>query len=290
MHFSKVIYNLIIVLCLFSCGEEPDLRGSRLREPIFGFSKTIEGKEVKMTAVFDEKLSLIVSDSVKRSVQFISTSTGERLIVDDWSFDFEKAIKYKKYYFLHQLVDSSFYKVIVVGKYFTKYYGFEKPWNQNRSILWGIDTIGPSLLKPLRVDSLSSRDLIINPDSKKVIKAFFKNRFKNTYLRKERLSISTTENDEISTEDVNVKRVENLEVKIYPNPIRGGEVTIESDLFGFDNARLAVFNLSGQEIKCEQSPSSNSIKVNIEKLKSGSYFVVITNGDSRSSGEFVVIK
>ena len=173
MSFSKVIYSIVVVLCLSSCGGEESSLESRQREPIFGFNKIIEGKEVKMVDVFDEKLSLIVSDSIKRSVQFISISIGERLIVDDWSFDFEKAIKYRKYYFLHQLVDSSYYKVIVVGRYFTKYYGFEEPWNQNRSILNRVDTVGSSISMPLRIDSLSSSDFIINPDPRKEIKEFY---------------------------------------------------------------------------------------------------------------------
>lgn len=291
MCFVRITAGLFLLLCLFNCGDE--MKGFSIeREPVFGFNKIIAGKEVKMVDVFDEKLSLIVSDSVRRNVQFLSTKNGERLKVDNWFFDFEKAIKYKKYYFLHQLVDSSFYKVIVVGRFFTKYYGFEQPWNQNKSIYDCIsDTMCGSDLSLYRIDSIGSRDFIINPNSKKVIKAFYKKRLKGTYLRNEILSDEVVQDSKESGENFNIHELELDEgMGIYPSPAKGSEVKITSDLLAFKDASLSVFNLSGSIIECQQHLSSKSITVNIEKLKSGSYIAIVTSRGKRSCGKFIVTK
>ena len=291
MCFFKITASLFLVLCLFNCGGEIK-EFSMQHEPVFGFNKIISGKEVKMVDVFDEKLSLIVSDSVRRNVQFLSTENGERLIVDDWFFDFEKAVKYKKYYFLHQLVDSSFYKVIVVGRFFTKYYGFEQPWSQNKSIYNCLsDTMCDSVLSLYRIDSLGSRDFIINPDFKKVIKAFYKKRLKGTYLRNEVLSDEVVQDSKERFEDFNIHELELDEgMSINPSPAIGSEVKITSDLLAFKDASLSIFNLSGSKIECQQQLSRRSITVNIKRLKSGSYYAIVTSRGKRSCGKFVVVK
>ena len=56
MCFFKGIPSLIIVLFLFNCGDVEKWEISIQREPIFGFSKVIAGKEVKMVDVFDESI------------------------------------------------------------------------------------------------------------------------------------------------------------------------------------------------------------------------------------------
>ena len=291
MRFKRVL-SLIIVLFLFNCGDVDKWEISIQRLPIFGFSKVIAGKEVKMVDVFDEKLSLVVSDSVRRNVQFLSTLSGERLIVDDWFFDFDIAIKYKKYYFLHQLVDSSYYKVLVVGRYFTKYYGFEEPWNQNISIYKNLsDTLGNSPLNSLRIDSLSSKDFIINSDSKKVIKTYYKNLFKGTYLRNAPLPDLNTKIKRKSIHTINVKKLKIDEnMNIYPSLTRGGKVKIASELLSYKTARLSIFNISGEEVNCKHNFINKSVEVNVESLKAGSYFAVVIYGDRRSCGKFVVVK
>ena len=53
MRFKRVL-SLIIVLFLFNCGDVDKWEISIQRLPIFGFSKVIAGKEVKMVDVFDE--------------------------------------------------------------------------------------------------------------------------------------------------------------------------------------------------------------------------------------------
>jgi hypothetical protein len=294
MSFSKYILGLVLIFCLSSCGEEGafDIGGLVKRQPVFGFSKPIVGKEVRMVDVIDEQLSLIVSDTSRLSVQFTSTPTGERLKVNDWTFDYEKAIKYKKYYFLHQLIDSSFYKVVVVGRYFTKYYGFEEPWNQNQDIYKSLtDTLSASILKSFKVDSLSSRDFVIDPSSKKNVKEFFKNLLKNSYLRSDGLINAVKEITDNVLEQFDIDNIDaNEDIIIYPNPAGGENVIVTSDLLKFENVQLSIVSLSGQEIKCPQDSNSGSTKVNIEGLKSGSYFVVITNGGRSSSGKFVVVK
>lgn len=290
--YFKGIPSLIIVLFLFNCGDVDKWEISIQRLPIFGFSKVIAGKEVKMVDVFDEKLSLVVSDSVRRNVQFLSTLSGERLIVDDWFFDFDIAIKYKKYYFLHQLVDSSYYKVLVVGRYFTKYYGFEEPWNQNISIYNNLsDTLGNSTLNSLKIDSLSSKDFIINSDSKKVIKTYYKDLFKGTYLRNAPFPDSNTKIKRKSIHTINVKKLKIDEnMNIYPSLTRGGKVKITSELLSYKTARLSIFNISGEEVNCKHNFINKSVEVNVESLKAGSYFAVVIYGDRRSCGKFVIVK
>jgi hypothetical protein len=293
MSFSKCIFSLILTVFLVSCGEGTiDLGGEMGRQPIFGFSELLKGKEVKMVNVIDEELSLVVSDTSRISVQFTSTPTDERLKINDWTFDYEKAIKYKKYYFLHRLVDSSFYEVLVVGRYFTKYYGFEDAFNQNYNIYKGlVDTIDTSTLHSFRVDSLSLIDFVINPSSKKVVKEFYKNLLKSSYLRNEGLDNFTKEIVSDVLQKLDVKKLEISEnIKIYPNPVEGIEMNVTSDLITVEDAQLSIVNSLGQEVKCLQSSNGESVKVNVLDLKSGSYFAVITSEGRRSSGKFVVVK
>jgi len=292
MKYCKVVCVLFVLILCYSCGERGASDGGLFPAPKFGFSHLIEGKSVKMVDVFDSEFTLGVSDSFKLAIQFKELETGEQLIVNDWIYNYEKAIKYKRYYFLHHLVDSSFYEIVVVGRYFSKYYVFNEIEQQNLSVWNSIrDSTGAHILIPLKIDSLSSWNVVIKPDDKKIIKQYYKALFKNTYLRKEVSEVESIEIAEIDTAFFDENRLEDIEdLKIFPNPVSGEELNIKTDLLNIEGAKLSITNLTGEKIHCEQFPGYKSIKVNVGNLQSGSYFAIIEGGNKKLTSQFIVIK
>mgnify|MGYP001218258766 FL=1 len=292
MRFWKIINLLIVVFFICSCGEMERGDSGFFIQPKYGFNKLIEGKSVKMIDVFEEQVNLVISDSSKLSVQFKKTAGGEQLIVNDWIYNYEKAIKYKRYYFLHHLVDSSFYEVIVVGRYFSKYYGFKEAEQQNLSVWTSIgDTMGDCILRPLKIDSLSNWNFVITPKDKKTIKEYYQVLLKNTFLRKEPVKDAVVQEygtDPVFFDNNEVKDVGDL--KIFPNPVSGNELTIKADLLNVDGAILYISDVSGEKVDCKQFQGYKSIKVNVADLQAGIYFVIIESGSKLLSSQFIVIK
>ncbi|MCK4919796.1 MAG: Ig-like domain-containing protein [Bacteroidales bacterium] len=71
---------------------------------------------------------------------------------------------------------------------------------------------------------------------------------------------------------VSVASVQEARVKVYPNPLIEGELSISSN-FNIENIR--VFDLSGTLIQEEQNCFSRSVKMNLDHLISGMYFIQI---------------
>nr|WP_314492432.1 M4 family metallopeptidase [uncultured Chryseobacterium sp.] len=74
-------------------------------------------------------------------------------------------------------------------------------------------------------------------------------------------------------------------IKIYPNPIRNGHFTIESDIKG--NADYEIYDLSGKLIKMSQKLENGINKVNVN-VQSGVYLVKISAEGSTISKKIIV--
>lgn len=88
----------------------------------------------------------------------------------------------------------------------------------------------------------------------------------------------------LSVRDAVKSDLENI--KIYPNPVTGGQFTIESDLK--DNATFEIFDLSGKLIKASQKLQKGTNKVNISGVQSGVYLVKIDKDGAVISKKIVV--
>lgn len=292
MRYIQILLLLVITSLTIGCEEALPQEFSDLIQPKFGFNKVLEGKEVDMTKVFDEPFVLTIDDTTQLNVAFKSSAFGEKLIVGDWSYNYEKAIKYKRYYFLHHLVDSSFYEVVVVGRYFSRFYGFE---NINRQNLFVHDLIIDSSkfcsLRPLRQELNETENVVVDPSEKKIIRQFYKGFFKGAYLKK---AVSEVRTNKI-LEEIEVKYgTKELDIDegviIFPNPCRGNDVEVKSDLINADDFEVIVSDLAGKRIDCAQSPGFKSIKIETSTLVNGNYLVQVIAGKRQVSGQFVVLK
>lgn len=71
---------------------------------------------------------------------------------------------------------------------------------------------------------------------------------------------------------LSVASIQGARVKLYPNPLIEGELSIVSN---FNIEGIRVFDLSGTLIQEEQNCFSRSVKMNLDHLKSGMYFIQI---------------
>ncbi|GAB1856722.1 hypothetical protein MHTCC0001_15580 [Flavobacteriaceae bacterium MHTCC 0001] len=85
--------------------------------------------------------------------------------------------------------------------------------------------------------------------------------------------------------EVSTTTTEGLEnIVIYPNPVANGQIHIKRDQFLNETLYFEVANLSGQVLF--KGITSNDL-INIEKLSSGSYFLTLSNAETRITKRFV---
>lgn len=288
----KLLLFGVVLLSLLNCGEGGTYSLSE-DSPKFGFSGLIEGKQVQLKEALGDSFLLELTDTSTLKVKIETRGEGEVIIVGNFSFPFQKAIKYKRYFFLHQSIDSVSNTVLVVGKYFNRYYGFENILLQNYTVFNtlkdSIQTDATAPMSSLIVDSLSLKDCIVNPSDKKVIKEFYKNYFGGVYLK----SIEVDELKESTQSDVEVmdeeELDENQEVVVFPNPVSNGEINIKSDLLAVADCRIYLYSLEGKEMYAKKSKGSTSLKIDVSDYTSGTYSVVIQLPTQKVTRKLIVI-
>ncbi|GEM_PF-1203396 len=92
--------------------------------------------------------------------------------------------------------------------------------------------------------------------------------------------------DEIFDEfEVSTTTTEGLEnVKIYPNPVTDGQIHIQRDEFLNETLQFEVTNLSGQILF---KGFSNNDLINVNRLPSGSYFITLSNAETKVTRRFI---
>lgn len=293
---------VVLLLVFIGCAEEDSLK-SHSDHPMFGFYGELKGKEVELKEALGDSFSLILSDSTELKVSIESRGEGGVLYVGNSSIKFHKAIKYKRYYYLHNRIDSITNSVVVIGKYFNRYYGFEDLATQNYvnaltlkdSLLDPPSTLGEELhiaMQGLIVDSLSSQDLIINPqNNRKVIRKYFKNFFNRSFLRRKDLDgeIEDKNKEEIE-ESLDLKEIdEQEEVLLYPNPVSNGEVTVSSDLLGVNGCKVFVNSMDGKELYSKKVKNTGKLKINVSDFESGTYVLTIELPSQKATKKFIVV-
>lgn len=288
-------YVFIVLLAVIGCTDENG-KPSWFSEsvPVFGFSELIEGKEVQMTEELGDSFFLALTDTTSLKVKFSPTATGQLLQVQDWQYKFDKAVKYKKYYFLHQKIDSTSYKVVVVGKYFSKYYGFSNINDQNfeiqASLFDSIRTEQYESLARLKMDSISEFNFIVSPSDKRTIRDFYDAYLESEYLRLADDKVSEMLNTIDETEELIAAELDIIEeAKIYPNPTSKNYVYIASDLLKLDNAEILITTLEGKEVLREVVSAKSKVKIKLSDVDPGTYVVTISGGGQKVTGKLVVI-
>ena len=82
-------------------------------------------------------------------------------------------------------------------------------------------------------------------------------------------------------------------VSVYPNPVmRGGFVTFDFPKAGTGNIR--VYDLNGRNVKSilkqPFAAGANTVKLDVENLPAGTYFVTVETGGVASAAKFIVVK
>jgi hypothetical protein len=282
---------VVAVLGLIGCGEMEGTWEMAEEAPKFGFSGFIEGKEVQMKEVLGDSFLLALNDTSTLKVKVESKGEGERLTVGDFSFSYQKAIKYKRYYYLHQRVDSLTNTVLVVGRYFNRYYGFENILQQNYEVLEvlkdSIQTDKTEEMSSLMIDSLSSKNCIVNPSKKKVIKQFYKNYFGGSYLPAiDEEVLESKKKDEKSLDEIEIEEGE--AVNVYPNPVSNGGVTVSSDLLGVNGCKVFVNSMDGKELYSKKVKNPGDLKIDVSNFDSGTYVLTIELPSQKATRKFIV--
>ncbi|MEZ4981080.1 MAG: T9SS type A sorting domain-containing protein [Saprospiraceae bacterium] len=97
------------------------------------------------------------------------------------------------------------------------------------------------------------------------------NRFPKNYFQNLQSHESVCEN--VSTVNLNQG-----EVKVYPNPVSGNEITLESP---FQMNSIVVFDLAGRKVFQQNlGQNSGSIQINLGNLQKGMYNMVIDLGEN----------
>jgi hypothetical protein len=79
-------------------------------------------------------------------------------------------------------------------------------------------------------------------------------------------------------ENVSTVNVNQGEVKVYPNPVSGNEITLESP---FQMNSIVVFDLAGRKVfQADLGQNSGSIQINLGNLQKGMYNMVIDLGEN----------
>lgn len=291
---SSLLILFSIVLLVFSCAEEPHPEeGPR---PKVLFTKEIKGKQVEMVKLFPEPFML--RKGLKDiEVSFTSTAQGERLKVNSTEIDYSKAIKYKRYYFLHQEIDSSLYEIYVIGKYRNRYYGFENLRAQARTIKTVLNdsVVGEELgfeeyvldFKTLIIDSLSGFDVVLDPSKRRVVKKFYKNYLKNSYAESSEKSVRDSAQkylDEIETD------LGNEELIISPKILSEGTLMIRCDLFLLNQTHLVITDVTGNVFLSEKVKGKQSVTFNSSEIPAGTYLVTVSTPLQSSTSKFSVVK
>lgn len=284
---------VVAVFSLIGCGEVnvDGTWGMPEEAPRFGFSGFIEGKEVQMKEVLGDSFLLALNDTSTLKVKVESKGEGERLTVGNFSFSYQKAIKYKRYYYLHQRIDSLTNTVLVVGRYFNRYYGFENISQQNYEVLEilkdSIQTDKTEEMSRLVIDSLSGKNCVVNPSKKKVIKQFYKNYFGGTYLPAiDEEIIESKKQDEKSLDEIEIEEGE--AVNIYPNPVSNGEVTVSSDLLGVNGCKVFVNSMDGKELYSKKVKNVGDLKIDVSDFDSGTYVLTIELPSQKATKKIIV--
>ena len=103
-------------------------------------------------------------------------------------------------------------------------------------------------------------------------------------------AVSLAEPSHGTSTDINLSLVEtenhhhqNCEVKVYPNPVKDVLEVFLGECFD-GQLLLEVYDLEGKKSFQEfRRPNSKNISVNVNKLKSGSYVLVITSKHEQQS-------
>lgn len=90
-----------------------------------------------------------------------------------------------------------------------------------------------------------------------------------------------------------VETAENINIKLSPNPISNGNLTIEYSAFEGQNTLIQLFDVNGRNLGTifeGISKKSNLIEYDISDLQSGVYFLRLTLGDKTVTKKFTIEK
>ena len=84
--------------------------------------------------------------------------------------------------------------------------------------------------------------------------------------------------------------IQNTNITLFPNPVIGGEFTLEFDEIITQNSTLIIFNEIGQELISEQiTDGIKSKTINVADLSKGIYFYnIITDAGKINAGKFII--
>lgn len=74
---------------------------------------------------------------------------------------------------------------------------------------------------------------------------------------------------------------------IYPNPAKSN---IGIDLIGFSNGELTIVDITGKEIYRKEIVGNSHLKLNINNINAGAYFVKVDDGQTIKSQKLIVLK
>ncbi|MGC6430161.1 MAG: zinc-dependent metalloprotease [Jejuia sp.] len=95
----------------------------------------------------------------------------------------------------------------------------------------------------------------------------------------------TVKDDIFEHVEVSTTTTEGLEnVKIYPNPVRDGQIFIQRDTFLNETLQFEITNLSGQILF---QGFSTKDAINVSQLPSGSYFLTLSNAETKVTKRFI---
>jgi len=71
-------------------------------------------------------------------------------------------------------------------------------------------------------------------------------------------------------------KIKNEELKIYPNPANS-DITLEFDSDINQNIEIQIYNILGTEVLSKQIFCQKSVSLDVSRLKSGIYFVRVSD-------------
>jgi hypothetical protein len=76
-------------------------------------------------------------------------------------------------------------------------------------------------------------------------------------------------------------------LKIYPNPVIDGTISITSDN---EIERIEILSIVGQVVYTQELEPSNSVRLNIDQIQSGIYLIKVTYVDNTSDTKRIWVK
>jgi len=96
--------------------------------------------------------------------------------------------------------------------------------------------------------------------------------------------------DEKGCEHVGINDLASVNIRLYPNPVKGGILKLITNNISGQDANYSIYTLSGNMVKQGKMIYNQPVvELNVAGLTAGYYFIVINNGQQKVGEKFIIL-